>query len=665
MAAIAEFYSANLSTEVTKGLRTKATTGKAPIGYRNIRVQTEAGHELRTVELDPNRAPLIQFAFEAYATGEWTLNTLLDELTVRGLTSAPTPKRPAKPIHVSTLHRTLQNPYYKGVIVYDGLEYDADHQPLVTVEIWERVQSVLRANNLAGDKTQTHDHYLKGSLYCDDCDSRLLLTHAKNKQGVIYPYFICAGRHAKLTDCRRKAMHVDRVEQLVIDHYARVQLDPTTRDALQASISEEFAILNAHAKHETDDLARQKNDLLDQRDKLMQAHYAGAVPLDQLKTEQQRITGQVDHITARLDQATADYAEAQAELADCLDLLGDCHTVYQQAPDPVRRLFNQALFDKIYITSTDTVRTEKTGPFAILLNQETQRSTRRDLQAREQTDVQTPSTIQMDECLNIKRWVELRGFEPLTSSMPWKRATNCAIAPRCRAAPTSVDDPGGLSQLGRVVICAAPHARPGRRRCRPRRQPVAPTLCCARRHAGRPERAACSTDQWQFPTPVTPFHSPASSPSSALIPAPIAAPCVTTTRVSSSSSAAACSTTAAATRAPTSPRGSSPTPSGWPLPFHTRNSSGQPASICSRSSPSQTPNDRSRSRLSSTAVRPVRSTSACAVRAARTRSEDTIAVGRERTSTSAARAACSTPVGSSSTSDWPCSRRTRFHSVWP
>src|SRR5215211_7009844 len=30
--------------------------------------------------------------------------------------------------------------------------------------------------------------------------------------------------------------------------------------------------------------------------------------------------------------------------------------------------------------------------------------------------------------------VELRGLEPLTSSMPWKRATNCAKAPRERAA---------------------------------------------------------------------------------------------------------------------------------------------------------------------------------------------------------------------------------------
>lgn len=32
--------------------------------------------------------------------------------------------------------------------------------------------------------------------------------------------------------------------------------------------------------------------------------------------------------------------------------------------------------------------------------------------------------------------VELRGFEPLASSMPWKRATNCAIAPTCSSLRT-------------------------------------------------------------------------------------------------------------------------------------------------------------------------------------------------------------------------------------
>ena len=41
MASISEWYSANLAQEVMEGLRTKAmsggTTGKAPIGYRNVR----------------------------------------------------------------------------------------------------------------------------------------------------------------------------------------------------------------------------------------------------------------------------------------------------------------------------------------------------------------------------------------------------------------------------------------------------------------------------------------------------------------------------------------------------------------------------------------------------------------------------------------------------
>ena len=54
------------------------------------------------------------------------------------------------------------------------------------------------------------------------------------------------------------------------------------------------------------------------------------------------------------------------------------------------------------------------------------------------------TTPQMQRCLKtpvngVSRHhrVELRGFEPLTSSMPWKRATNCAKAPRGEVASDS------------------------------------------------------------------------------------------------------------------------------------------------------------------------------------------------------------------------------------
>lgn len=75
MSSIAEFYSRNLATEVTKGLTQKVAQGgtppgRAPIGYLNVRRTDDQGREIRTVEVDAERAPLIAWAFERYAEGE-------------------------------------------------------------------------------------------------------------------------------------------------------------------------------------------------------------------------------------------------------------------------------------------------------------------------------------------------------------------------------------------------------------------------------------------------------------------------------------------------------------------------------------------------------------------------------------------------------------------
>ena len=56
MSSIAEFYSRNLATEVTKGMLQNVKAGgtvcKAPIGYLHVRL-TENGREMRTVNVDP------------------------------------------------------------------------------------------------------------------------------------------------------------------------------------------------------------------------------------------------------------------------------------------------------------------------------------------------------------------------------------------------------------------------------------------------------------------------------------------------------------------------------------------------------------------------------------------------------------------------------------
>lgn len=118
MSSIAEFYSKNLATEVTKGLMQKVATGgtpmRAPLRYLNVRARDEQGREYRTVEIDEERAPFIRWAFDQYATGEHSVVELLADATARGLTTIPTPQRPSGPVGRSTFFKILRNPYYIG-----------------------------------------------------------------------------------------------------------------------------------------------------------------------------------------------------------------------------------------------------------------------------------------------------------------------------------------------------------------------------------------------------------------------------------------------------------------------------------------------------------------------------------------------------------------------
>ncbi|HUZ26853.1 MAG TPA: recombinase zinc beta ribbon domain-containing protein [Streptosporangiaceae bacterium] len=131
---------------------------------------------------------------------------------------------PTKPLGRSGLHKILTNPYYLGDVVFRSVRYEGRHPAIVDPSTWQRVQDVLAAHNSAGDRQQQHDHYLKGSIFCGSCGHRLLVMHSKNRHGVIYPYFICSGRHRKATTCTRQAMLIDWVERRTEEEYARVSL---------------------------------------------------------------------------------------------------------------------------------------------------------------------------------------------------------------------------------------------------------------------------------------------------------------------------------------------------------------------------------------------------------------------------------------------------------
>ncbi|MFM7534730.1 MAG: recombinase family protein [Acidimicrobiales bacterium] len=397
MSSIAEFYSRNLANEVVKGSVEKAkkggTIGRAPTGYLNVR-KYENGVETRTVEIDPERGPLMAWAFEAYATGQWTLRRLLDELTERGLTSPPTRRTPSRPLVVSNFHRLMRHPYYKGIVRYKGVEYEGKHQPLVTAATWQRVQEVLDAQGNAGEKHREHPHYLKGTVHCGTCGSRLIVSKNKGRRGKVYEYFVCIGRQKKSNACLQKAVLIDLVEAKVEDHYRDVQPSAELLERIRSVLLAELAEGRAFASKEREAQARRIRKLEDERSKLLDGYYAGAIPVDLMKREQTRITRELNHANERLDAMSAEFDVVEANLEQAVTLAANWHDAYMRATSTERRLLNQAIFEKLYVDEQGEIVHEYAEPFDLLLSEPMVSSVIEKLDAAELTAEQSKAIDQ-------------------------------------------------------------------------------------------------------------------------------------------------------------------------------------------------------------------------------------------------------------------------------
>src|SRR3984957_12404107 len=113
---IARNYIENLRDEVRKGRREKAAQGiypsRPPLGYRNNKL-------LRTIEVDPENAPIAQRMFELYATGSYSLAGLRELFKTQY----------GKVFSKWHLEKLIKNSFYIGTYAWEGKNYQGTHAP--------------------------------------------------------------------------------------------------------------------------------------------------------------------------------------------------------------------------------------------------------------------------------------------------------------------------------------------------------------------------------------------------------------------------------------------------------------------------------------------------------------------------------------------------------
>ena len=129
------------------------------------------------------------------------------------------------------------------------MDYVGAHEPLVDSQTWQTVQQVF-ASRRTGERQRTHNHFLKSTVVCGQCGSRLLVQNTKNGKGVLYPYFICA-RRQRLHDCSFKAVLIEVVEAQMQEVYRRLYVSETDRQEIERYLLAELARIAALRKSPT------------------------------------------------------------------------------------------------------------------------------------------------------------------------------------------------------------------------------------------------------------------------------------------------------------------------------------------------------------------------------------------------------------------------------
>jgi DNA invertase Pin-like site-specific DNA recombinase len=172
---MAKNYIDNLSEETRKGMLEKAEQGLwpsfAPLGYLNVN---------RSIIPDPVIAPIIRNIFEWYSTGEYSLAEVTKMAKAAGMVF----RKSGSPVPKGTVAKILHNRIYTGDFDFGGKTYRGRYEPIITRELWHRVQQVLDVRHR---QKRRHDFAFSGMIACGQCGRAMVGELKKGR----YVYYHC------------------------------------------------------------------------------------------------------------------------------------------------------------------------------------------------------------------------------------------------------------------------------------------------------------------------------------------------------------------------------------------------------------------------------------------------------------------------------------------
>ena len=266
-----KYYIDNLSENVKRGLRQKLRNGVwpgwAPIGYLNDK-------NLRKVTIDPVKAPLVLQLFESYATGQYTLQDLKKCSFRWGLTG-----RTGQPIVKAELYRILTRPFYYGLMKYTGEWHQGTHEPLITKELFDQVQKMLRRHGKPNRYHKLKFPLLGLGAVCATCGCAIT---AERQKG--HHYYHCTKRRVK---CPEPFVREEALAEQIKAMVSKVALPPEVCQKMIAILAEDRDESNRPLVQMRAEISEKIPAITAKIDRLLDAHLDGLIEKSEYQSKKE------------------------------------------------------------------------------------------------------------------------------------------------------------------------------------------------------------------------------------------------------------------------------------------------------------------------------------------------------------------------------------------
>jgi len=246
---MAEYYSANLSREVMKGmvetaLQCKHNGGVPPLGYD----VDKDGY----LTINNSEADVVRLIFQMYSVG-CGYNEIIDSLNKHGYKT----KR-NRPFGKNSINNILTQEKYIGNYVFNKTnrqkfgtnvkKYKDDDEivrieggvpQIITIDTWEKVRSTMIKNRKNSASNKAKEIYLlSGLIFCGKCEGAMVGNRkiaGRNK--LIYKTYECNTRK-RTKKCDAKSINKEFIEEIVIEELINSMLSPEAVKSVSRKIHE-------------------------------------------------------------------------------------------------------------------------------------------------------------------------------------------------------------------------------------------------------------------------------------------------------------------------------------------------------------------------------------------------------------------------------------------